>query len=59
MAVDGKPLAGTVSMLTSKFKRLGSPQQKSANPQLAAAIEVIIERTKAYNDPSLLELVDV
>ncbi len=55
--VDGKPLTGTVSMLASKFTRLGSPKNKETDPGLTQAIETLMEETKRYNSPHLIDLV--
>lgn len=52
--VDGKPLCGTVSMLKSKFARMGSPKQ--SNAEVPKAIEVVVEATRDFGDASLLKL---
>ena len=55
--VDGKPLAGTVSMLASRFTHLKSPSKAEKNPQVSGAIDKLIEATREYNDAKLVELV--
>lgn len=65
MAADDKPMAGTVSMLASRFsgmKGSASPIKKESSPatatsDLKAAIAKVIEETKAYGDAKLGELV--
>lgn len=59
MAVGGsKPAAGTVSMLASKFARLGSPKQVKSQ-ELVKAVEGIVEATKQFDNAKLLELVSI
>lgn len=55
--VDGKPLAGTVSMLASRFTNMKSPSKAEKNPKVSGAIDKLIEASREYNDAKLVDLV--
>lgn len=55
--VDGRPLAGTVSMLASRFTQMKSPSKTESDPEMSKVIDRVIEETRSFDNGKLVELV--